>query len=73
MIDLKLKFHILYCFMSILRTIITAGSCVIFYPCSDRANLAKSVRKSDKKVRELSLQVEEERRHADQYKEQVFI
>lgn len=39
---------------------------------SDRATFAKNLRKSDKKVRELSLQVEEERRHADQYKEQVI-
>ena len=37
---------------------------------SDRANLAKNLRKSDKKVRELTLQIEEERRHGDQYKEQ---
>lgn len=37
---------------------------------SDRQNFAKSLRKSEKKVRELSLQVEEERRHADQYKKQ---
>ena len=28
-------------------------------------------RKLDKKIKELMLQVEEERRHADQYKEQV--
>lgn len=40
---------------------------------SDRQNFAKSLRKSEKKVRELSLQVEEERRHADQYKEQVLM
>jgi hypothetical protein len=46
--------------------------CLVFCPCSDRAGLAKALRKSDKKVREVSLQFEEERRHADQYKEQVY-
>ena len=34
--------------------------------------LAKNNRKLDKKYKEAVLQVEEERRHADQYKEQVF-
>ena len=37
----------------------------------ERAQLAKNNRKLDKKYKESVLQVEEERRHADQYKEQV--
>jgi len=37
----------------------------------ERANLAKNNRKMEKKYKESVLQVEEERRHADQYKEQV--
>lgn len=45
--------------------------CNLVFSYSDRASLAKNLRKSEKKVREISIQVEEERRHADQYKEQV--
>lgn len=37
----------------------------------ERALLAKNNRKLEKKYKESVLQVEEERRHADQYKEQV--
>lgn len=37
----------------------------------ERAMLAKNNRKLEKKCKEAMLQVEEERRHADQYKEQV--
>ena len=37
----------------------------------ERQALARANRKMDKKTREMLLQVEEERRHADQYKEQV--
>ena len=37
----------------------------------ERQALARANRKMDKKMREMLLQVEEERRHADQYKEQV--
>ena len=39
--------------------------------CRERQALARANRKVDKKMREMLLQVEEERRHADQYKEQV--
>jgi len=35
--------------------------------------LAKNNRKLEKKYKEAILQGEEERRHADQYKEQVFL
>lgn len=35
--------------------------------------LAKSSRKLEKRVKELLLQLDDERRHADQYKEQVRI
>lgn len=37
----------------------------------ERTLLAKNNRKLEKKYKEAMLQVEEERRHADQYKEQV--
>lgn len=37
----------------------------------ERTLLAKNNRKLEKKYKESMLQVEEERRHADQYKEQV--
>lgn len=37
----------------------------------ERAAANKSVRRSEKKLKEVLMQVEDERRHADQYKEQV--
>ena len=39
----------------------------------ERAMLAKNNRKLEKKYKEALLQGEEERRHADQYKEQVSL
>lgn len=45
--------------------------CFIF--TRERNSALRSNRKLDKKVKELMLQAEEERRHADQYKEQVSI
>ena len=37
----------------------------------ERAAANKIVRRTEKKLKEVALQVEDERRHADQYKEQV--
>lgn len=37
----------------------------------DRLGQAKANRKLEKKLKELVMQVEDERRHADQYKEQL--
>ena len=37
----------------------------------DRLQQAKANRKLEKKLKELVMQVEDERRHADQYKEQL--
>ena len=37
----------------------------------ERLAQQKSSRKLDKKMKELALQLDEERRHADQYKEQI--
>lgn len=37
----------------------------------EKQNIAKSSRKLEKRVKELLLQLDDERRHADQYKEQV--
>lgn len=37
----------------------------------ERQGLAKLNRRTEKKVKEMAMQAEEERRHADQYKEQV--
>ena len=39
--------------------------------CRDRAALARANRKMDKRLKELQIQAEDERRSADQYKEQV--
>lgn len=39
----------------------------------ERSTMAKNNRKLDKKYKEAVLQAEEERRHADQYKEQVCV
>ena len=40
-------------------------------PRRERAAANKIVRRTEKKLKEVALQVEDERRHADQYKEQV--
>lgn len=37
----------------------------------ERLAQQKASRKLDKKMKELALQLDEERRHADQYKEQI--
>lgn len=37
----------------------------------ERAAANKLVRRTEKKLKEVFMQVEDERRHADQYKEQV--
>lgn len=37
----------------------------------ERAAVNKLVRRTEKKLKEVFMQVEDERRHADQYKEQV--
>lgn len=39
--------------------------------CRERAAANKLVRRTEKKLKEVFMQVEDERRHADQYKEQV--
>ena len=44
---------------------------VIVMVCRDRAALARANRKMDKRLKELQIQAEDERRSADQYKEQV--
>ena len=46
---------------------------MIFVPVisRERATLARTNRKMDKRMKELLLQVEDERRGADQYKDQV--
>lgn len=38
----------------------------------ERAAANKVVRRTEKKLKEVMMQVEDERRHADQYKEQVL-
>jgi hypothetical protein len=43
--------------------------CVLL--CRERAALARANRKMDKRLKELQIQAEDERRNADQYKEQV--
>jgi len=42
----------------------------MFY-CRDRQNTAKANRKLEKRTKELQLQAEDEKRHAEQYKDQV--
>ena len=37
----------------------------------ERQALAKTNRRADKKMKEMAMQADDERRHADQYKEQV--
>lgn len=44
------------------------SECVV---CRERLMQQKTNRKLDKKLKELMMQVEDERRHADQYKDQV--
>lgn len=39
----------------------------------ERAMANKLVRKTEKKLKEVVMQVEDERRHADQYREQVYL
>jgi myosin protein heavy chain len=41
--------------------------------CRERQNQAKVNRRLEKKIKELMLAVEDERRNSDQYKEQVCI
>ena len=41
------------------------------YYFREKQSIAKSSRKLEKRVKELLLQLDDERRHADQYKEQV--
>lgn len=44
------------------------------FGCSrERAAANKLVRRTEKKLKEVFMQVEDERRHADQYKEQVGV
>lgn len=42
-----------------------------FSPLRERAIANKLVRKTEKKLKEVMMQAEDERRHADQYREQV--
>lgn len=49
----------------------TAGLFLHVISFRERAALSKTNRRLEKKCKEAMLQVEEERRHADQYKEQV--
>lgn len=42
------------------------------FVCRERAAANKIVRRTEKKLKEVFMQVEDERRHADQYKEQVI-
>lgn len=44
----------------------------ISFPNRERAAANKLVRRTEKKLKEIFMQVEDERRHADQYKEQVW-
>lgn len=44
---------------------------LLLLSCRERAAANKTLRRSEKKLKEVLLQVEDERRHADQYKEQV--
>ena len=39
----------------------------------ERAMANKLVRKTEKKLKEVMMQAEDERRHADQYREQVYL
>lgn len=39
--------------------------------CRERAAANKIVRRTEKKLKEVMMQVEDERRHSDQYKEQA--
>lgn len=41
--------------------------------CRDKQASAKSVRQKDKKLKDLLMQVEDERKQAEQYKDQVCI
>ena len=43
-----------------------------FFSSRERAAANKIVRRTEKKLKEVMMQVEDERRHADQYKEQVL-
>lgn len=42
-----------------------------FYISREKAAANKTVRRTEKKLKEVMMQVDDERRHADQYKEQV--
>lgn len=44
---------------------------IYFVPLRERALSNKLVRKTEKKLKEVMLQADDERRHADQYREQV--
>lgn len=47
------------------------GKIMAFGYSRERAAANKLVRRTEKKLKEVFMQVEDERRHADQYKEQV--
>lgn len=47
------------------------GQIMAFDYSRERAAANKLVRRTEKKLKEVFMQVEDERRHADQYKEQV--
>lgn len=47
------------------------GMLILVSICRERAAANKIARRTEKKMKEICMQVEDERRHADQFKEQV--
>lgn len=54
---------------TVFRTLMFCTDCLLYV--RERAIANKLVRKTEKKLKEVVMQVEDERRHADQYREQV--
>ena len=63
------KNHVNFRFITVLSALITELSNKI--NLRSRHDLSKLLRRSEKKIKDANLQVEEERRTAEQYKEQV--